>query len=186
MRGAIGSLNASVAGSILLFAAVAQRDPAGLGDKPARPTGADAWPVRNESDAAVAAGRKKSARGQSVVAPDASLPPETPDTGTVTPDEASPAAAETDAAPLPRTAKKPRVKASTPTTTEASAPATAKATRPRKPRATATAATAAETSLAKPARRRSSKAVEALDSATGTAEPTADGDDLLPGGPGPD
>ena len=31
MRGAIGSLNAAVAGSILLFAAVAQRDPAGEG-----------------------------------------------------------------------------------------------------------------------------------------------------------
>ena len=31
MRGAIGSLNAAVAGSILLFAAVAQRDPGGEG-----------------------------------------------------------------------------------------------------------------------------------------------------------
>jgi hypothetical protein len=46
MRGAIGSLNAAVAGSILLFAAVAQRDPTGLGDKPARPAAADAWPIR--------------------------------------------------------------------------------------------------------------------------------------------
>jgi len=32
MRGAIGSLNAAVAGSVLLFAAVAQRDPGGAGD----------------------------------------------------------------------------------------------------------------------------------------------------------
>ncbi|HEY8847248.1 MAG TPA: 23S rRNA (guanosine(2251)-2'-O)-methyltransferase RlmB, partial [Candidatus Limnocylindrales bacterium] len=46
MRGSIGSLNAAVAGSILLFAAVAQRDPTGLGDKPARPVAADAWPIR--------------------------------------------------------------------------------------------------------------------------------------------
>jgi 23S rRNA (guanosine2251-2'-O)-methyltransferase len=60
MRGAIGSLNAAVAGSILLFAAVAQRDPAGLGDKPARPAGAEAWPVRNEPS---------SPRGQSVGLP---------------------------------------------------------------------------------------------------------------------
>jgi len=60
MRGAIGSLNAAVAGSILLFAAVAQRDPAGVGDKPARPVGAEAWPVRNEP---------KPARGQSVGLP---------------------------------------------------------------------------------------------------------------------
>lgn len=42
MRGAIGSLNASVAGSILLFEAVAQRDPDGTGStaagsKPAKP-----------------------------------------------------------------------------------------------------------------------------------------------------
>src|SRR4029079_11672180 len=40
MRGAIGSLNAAVAGSILLFAAVAQRDPGGdargAGTPPAR------------------------------------------------------------------------------------------------------------------------------------------------------
>jgi tRNA(Leu) C34 or U34 (ribose-2'-O)-methylase TrmL len=70
MRGAIGSLNASVAGSILLFAAVAQRDPAGLGDKPARPVGADAWPVRDEpSGDRPTAESAKSARGQSVVAP---------------------------------------------------------------------------------------------------------------------
>jgi 23S rRNA (guanosine2251-2'-O)-methyltransferase len=34
MRGAIGSLNAAVAGSILLFEAVAQRDPAGTGAPP--------------------------------------------------------------------------------------------------------------------------------------------------------
>ena len=40
MRGAIGSLNAAVAGSILLFAAVAQRDPAGEGSdaRPRPPT----------------------------------------------------------------------------------------------------------------------------------------------------
>jgi 23S rRNA (guanosine2251-2'-O)-methyltransferase len=36
MRGAIGSLNAAVAGSILLFAAVAQRDPDGSGDETAQ------------------------------------------------------------------------------------------------------------------------------------------------------
>jgi tRNA(Leu) C34 or U34 (ribose-2'-O)-methylase TrmL len=37
MRGAIGSLNAAVAGSILLFAAVAQRDPGGEGADRPRP-----------------------------------------------------------------------------------------------------------------------------------------------------
>ena len=41
MRGAVGSLNAAVAGSILLFEAVAQRDPEGR----ARTQPAGAWPV---------------------------------------------------------------------------------------------------------------------------------------------
>jgi hypothetical protein len=41
MRGVVGSLNAAVAGSVLLFEAVAQRDPAGAGDRPAAaPSGA--------------------------------------------------------------------------------------------------------------------------------------------------
>jgi 23S rRNA (guanosine2251-2'-O)-methyltransferase len=81
MRGAIGSLNASVAGSILLFAAVAQRDPAGLGDKPARPVGADAWPVRDEPATADGPAGKSAgpARGQSVVTPTSSeVPPGPP------------------------------------------------------------------------------------------------------------
>ena len=76
MRGAIGSLNAAVAGSILLYAAVAQRDPTGSGDQPARPVGADAWPVRNDpanaTDGSSRPGRSRAARGQSVGAPDAS------------------------------------------------------------------------------------------------------------------
>jgi len=76
MRGAIGSLNAAVAGSILLYAAVAQRDPDGAGDRPARPIGADPWPVRDEpsrpSDTVPASKPKprptepKPARGQTV------------------------------------------------------------------------------------------------------------------------
>jgi 23S rRNA (guanosine2251-2'-O)-methyltransferase len=53
MRGAVGSLNAAVAGSILLFEAVAQRDPEGR----ARRTEAAAWPgprraaIREEAEA---------------------------------------------------------------------------------------------------------------------------------------
>ena len=44
MRGAIGSLNAAVAGSVLLYEAVAQRDPDGARSAPdgAKPSGADA------------------------------------------------------------------------------------------------------------------------------------------------
>jgi 23S rRNA (guanosine2251-2'-O)-methyltransferase len=43
MRGAVGSLNAAVAGSILLFEAVAQRDPEGLRTPDRAPV---AWPTR--------------------------------------------------------------------------------------------------------------------------------------------
>jgi len=48
MRGAVGSLNAAVAGSILLFEAVAQRDPEGRARTPAPA----AWPVPTRSPAA--------------------------------------------------------------------------------------------------------------------------------------
>jgi 23S rRNA (guanosine2251-2'-O)-methyltransferase len=37
MRGVVGSLNAAVAGSVLLFEAVAQRDPGGTGERPVEP-----------------------------------------------------------------------------------------------------------------------------------------------------
>ena len=42
MRGAIGSLNAAVAGSVLLFEAVAQRDPEGRAGEPGPTDSADA------------------------------------------------------------------------------------------------------------------------------------------------
>jgi len=143
MRGAIGSLNAAGAGSILLFAAVAQRDPTGLGDKPARPVAADAWPIRK--------GQERDSTGTAVAdeAPAADV--------TLAADEA-PAAAET---------KSPRgqsVGLSIPT----EAPADAPLDRP-KPGRRRTAATAAVSGsegasapeTAKPARRASRKAAAA-------------------------
>ena len=55
MRGAIGSLNAAVAGSVLLFEAVAQRDPSGAGRGGRRaPTGAEAATPRSSTAATVA------------------------------------------------------------------------------------------------------------------------------------
>jgi 23S rRNA (guanosine2251-2'-O)-methyltransferase len=215
MRGAIGSLNASVAGSILLFAAVAQRDPAGLGDKPARPVGADAWPVRNEPSTEIGApaAQPKPPRGQSVVI---AGPTEEPSAG-----------------PAPET--KPRrsaTKATKATKATSAEPATPKTTRRARNAAKATAAAKTATTEAKPARRRASKAVakgakeataaESIASAParvkrsrsrlptsevgsstesvrpkatrrrpatvatiGGAEPAADGDELLPAGPEP-
>jgi 23S rRNA (guanosine2251-2'-O)-methyltransferase len=61
MRGFVGSLNAAVAGSILLFEAVAQRDPEGRA-QPATPT---PWPTPNR----VPGRRARSAAGADSVAP---------------------------------------------------------------------------------------------------------------------
>jgi 23S rRNA (guanosine2251-2'-O)-methyltransferase len=212
MRGVIGSLNASVAGSILLFAAVAQRDPAGLGDKPARPVGADAWPVRNESSTEAGAPRAEArpARGQSVVI---SGPTE-----------------EASAGPAAET--KPRRSATKGTTATSAEPTTPKTTRRARNAAKATAAAKTATTEAKPARRPANKAVakgaeeapaaapiasapapvkgsrsrlpksevgssaesvppkatrrrSTTDATIHGAEPAADGEELLPGGPEP-
>jgi 23S rRNA (guanosine2251-2'-O)-methyltransferase len=57
LRGAVGSLNAAVAGSILLFEAVAQRDPDGLGARqpaaPRAPAGADPTPAGSNDEPAL-------------------------------------------------------------------------------------------------------------------------------------
>jgi hypothetical protein len=205
MRGAIGSLNASVAGSILLFAAVAQRDPAGLGDKPARPTGADAWPVRDEPaspNRSAETKPTKRSRGQSVVAPD----PVDASAGTepASDDEPSPPArgrrtakpgvdpAAEPAAKTPDAASsKPRAK-DRGAATKATRPATAaepslaatpaKATRSRKSRATE----AAGIAVVKPVRRRSAAPKTSTKASTDAAERVPEADDLLPGGPTPD
>lgn len=71
MRGAIGSLNAAVAGSILLFAAVAQRDPdgSGSGDRPPAATFDELAEATIAAGAALAAERD-SAGPESPVATD--------------------------------------------------------------------------------------------------------------------
>jgi len=214
MRGAIGSLNASVAGSILLFAAVAQRDPAGLGDKPARPVGAEAWPVRNEPDAAPAeadtAGKSKKARGQSVVAAEASTEGLVADSAAETESAAEAqikpgrrrTASKATAMPRarPETPLKPAPKAratrgSSATKEEKVTVAPPKAATGGSPRAAKRAArTAAAGSAAKPPRRRSttepkasgkSKAATPAAETSTPAEAPVDGDELLPGGPEP-
>ena len=159
MRGAIGSLNASVAGSILLFAAVAQRDPAGLGDKPARPVGGEEWPVRNEPAAdARPAETKKPSRGQSVVAP--------------APEEATTDHPATNAAPT---------KARTPRKTAKSEPAASEA----KPKAKAKPAARATAKAPTVAVKQGKSPSTAKKAAPKPSEPASNGDELLPGGPDP-
>ena len=175
MRGAIGSLNASVAGSILLFAAVAQRDPAGIGDKPARPVGADAWPVRNEPPAAGGPERKRPSRGQSVV--DA-VRDETPSAGAT--DEAAPAPSRrrtTTRAAATETEASPPAKAANLT----KAPKKVRAT--RKTSAAEPSATEAD-APAKPARRPAAKTKPKGATAV-AADAAPSSDELLPGGPEP-
>jgi 23S rRNA (guanosine2251-2'-O)-methyltransferase len=62
MRGAIGSLNAAVAGSILLFEAVAQRDPDGRRPPPVEPASADEAPNTAPTPEAPMAAKPPSAR----------------------------------------------------------------------------------------------------------------------------
>lgn len=134
MRGAVGSLNAAVAGSILLFEAVAQRDPEGR--RQAEPAGA--WPTTtrrattttataqaqvpsaasaastepmSEMDPAIAASHEREAAA-SPEAPDPSpegsaTPPPEPAEGPPTEDELLPGDAA-PAAPAPRKRRAPR------------------------------------------------------------------------------
>jgi 23S rRNA (guanosine2251-2'-O)-methyltransferase len=195
MRGAIGSLNAAVAGSILLFEAVAQRDP----NAPAPPPASTADPVPADASEA-----------PQLVAADAT-PAKTPKSKT--PKSKTPKAETT----------KVQTKAAARTANAATAKATIKASDAPKASTATTAgktpkATTAEPTKAKtPRTTKASKATKAADAATPTraarmaatkatsagpapkasraraktapevAAPTAsDGDDLLPGGPSVD
>ncbi len=177
MRGAIGSLNAAVAGSILLFAAVSQRDPGGVGDKPARAiddgvtlrdleplSGARAPRDEGESEPRTPA-RAGRAKGLSVQPDDgaaeavtAALPPdETQSTGTGPAPRRRVAKTKTAMAPTPT--KPPRKRAAARVTAasddDSSAPVESAASRPRAGRKTATAATqVGSTARAGPVRRR--------------------------------
>jgi 23S rRNA (guanosine2251-2'-O)-methyltransferase len=110
MRGAIGSLNAAVAGSILLFAAVAQRDPGGDAGASAAPLPTSAGDVDSATAGAspeaetatepAAAGPRKAKRAKAATAPTT---------------EPSPKAKRTKAAgaerPRPKSKAKPKPKA---------------------------------------------------------------------------
>ena len=176
MRGAIGSLNAAVAGSILLFAAVAQRDPAGLGDKPpARPVGGDEWPVRNVPAADGGEKRAKRPRGQSVVDP---VP------------EAVLAEVEVSASPAVASKTRARKKAAVTEPEAASTKTKAKAKSAPAAAAAAKAAEPASPKLKPKAKARTTTTVKATTKAKPKAtagktatEPAPNGDELLPGGP---
>jgi 23S rRNA (guanosine2251-2'-O)-methyltransferase len=159
MRGAIGSLNAAVAGSILLFAAVAQRDPAGEGD-------AD-WPRPATFDEISASSALDDPADHA--ATEASAPPDAdrPVTDLAETPDHNQAAGEPAASPMspaPTRARKP-------------APRTAAQKRSRAgPAADEPAATT------KPVRRKRAKPASAVEAPPDTERDPAP-DDLLPGEP---
>jgi 23S rRNA (guanosine2251-2'-O)-methyltransferase len=79
MRGAIDSLNAAVAGSILLFEAVAQRDPEGVGPAPARTGPPEPPPARDDATAADRIAGTETAPPESGSNAPADTPSESPD-----------------------------------------------------------------------------------------------------------
>lgn len=213
MRGAIGSLNAAVAGSILLFAAVAQRDPAGEG-------GAD-WPRRATFDEIAASPALDDSTDQAAM--DVSSPPDAdgPVTGLAEMQDGAGVAGEPTSAPAsaPTRARKPaptraaqkRSRAGTADdATPAPSPAGKASTGPRSPRAAkapeAPASASGRRGIKAPGPTSSREASPILPSEAGPAattrqargkrtkvasptdapaggEPDPAPDDLLPGGP---
>lgn len=165
MRGAIGSLNASVAGSILLFEAVAQRDPDGRGTTPA-------------SSAKAARAKPATPKGLTAATAEEAVSTAEPTKSSQPPIDAK-AAKPTRAAKPTKTAKTATAKARPAKATTANI-ATAK---PGPPKATpAKAADTAPTRAEKTAR--PAKPAKAARSAPGGETPSAPTDDgLLPGGP---
>ena len=103
MRGAVGSLNAAVAGSILLFEAVAQRDPDGR----RQPEAAAPWPTPTRTPSRSKAPRRPAVDG----APDVSEPEPRPGAPAddLLPGDHAPAAAPKTRRPSKRQSSSPRL-----------------------------------------------------------------------------
>jgi 23S rRNA (guanosine2251-2'-O)-methyltransferase len=161
MRGAIGSLNAAVAGSILLFAAVAQRDPGGEGGGSERPRPA----TFDEIAAATAA---ESGRALPAVPASDEEPSTSPDEPAL---EAPPTARKRARPPAPTTAAQKRARAGKKAVEPDAEPATAaEAARPSGP-VTADQAepTAAEPGPV-PARRRTKESLASAETEAATTD----------------
>ena len=176
MRGAIGSLNAAVAGSILLFAAVAQRDPAGEGAARPSPATFDdiagLGPEAEEGSAATTAltpksPRPKRAKGLSTQ----------PESEAVVERSATPEPAEPEAAPAPRKTRKAKAPVEAVAVEPEPAPPARKPRASKSPKTEAPPRDEAAASAAAAPRKATRRAKPAA-----AAEPEA-GDDLLPGGP---
>jgi 23S rRNA (guanosine2251-2'-O)-methyltransferase len=200
MRGAIGSLNAAVAGSILLFAAVAQRDPGGDSDGERR---------RPQTFDEMAAGSSAQPAGPSSVDPATEPAPTVPEPSPAEPATVPPAKKRTrPSAPTTAAQKRAREREAATETTDPDEPAASsvEAAAPAPPRRRARKAAAieapadvaepqsetppddvhAEPAAAPPARRRRATARIATVPAEASTPADPAADDLLPGGPPPD
>ena len=195
MRGAVGSLNASVAGSILLYEASTQRGIAEAPDRPSDPvedTPAVDEPATDDarSTASVETGvvpeppavavseppAPKRRRATAETAPAAAGAPTPPAAATAAGAESRRAAAAPAAAgPETPAPKRRRATAAAPAAAGPETPA------PKRRRATAVAPAVATTEPPAPKRRRSARAAAAPDASV--AGPADDATDLLPGEP---
>jgi 23S rRNA (guanosine2251-2'-O)-methyltransferase len=192
MRGAIGSLNAAVAGSILLFSAVGQRDPSGEGSAPAtRPATFDEI-AGTTPDEAPGAAPGTPARPGRKPRKGLTTEPATPEL-TIDP-EPAPAEEPAPAAPAAPKAPRARRKAIGAVAAEPSSELPPTAPEPARPRTKKDPAVEAGPTDEEPAPaavagpRRGRKKKEESSPATAAA-PEADpelGDELLPGGPPPE
>ncbi len=180
MRGAVGSLNAAVAGSILLFEAVAQRDPEGRTAPPrddaARPWGAE--PVERVLDDPGDAAEPPPSAGPDEPAAIAREPGRPAEDPSGDDPEAAPAG-EPAAAGLRATAE---VETADVETADVETPAPEASPVPAPPRRRTRASKAAKAAAdpaAEPAREPAAEPEAA-------SEPAVAEDDLLPGGPPPE
>jgi hypothetical protein len=155
MKGAVGSLNAAVAGSILLFEALAQRDPNAMPSLPSQDAAANEGPVTDPANAAatsIAAGSELAAEPQRKGRKGLSTQPLEPDETTAS---APPTRSVSTKPATPKSAPKPRVQKSSSTefaTAATPSPATKPAIRkPTTAKATHSKTAAAKTAAAKTA-----------------------------------
>ena len=203
MRGAIGSLNASVAGSILLFEALAQRDPDGTATAPRRPAPPASPQAKGEAATPKATSAPKVPKGlatevtaaKATTAKTTTAKTTTAKTTTTKattakatkattakPTKAPTAAAKATTAKA-TTAKGTTAKAPKATKTPAAKAPTAKAPTARPPKAPATKATTAKATTAKATTAKGTTAKATTAKRAPAAGADATDDELLPGGP---
>ena len=174
MKGAVGSLNAAVAGSILLFEALAQRDPTATPMVTPEPRAGDDEPAPSAPGPPAAGDTADAARPTKKVRIRKGLSTEPDDAGSSEP--ASPMPASSAPPPEKRAEKSRSTASADPVVVPDDEPP---ASRPRRPKATASPTKPARTRASPKGARVSSEAISAPVESSDAAAPASDGD-LLP------